>query len=188
MGRHYVPSCLVFLRCINAGFKVAVSVKDKYVPCILTRLADDNPQSRIDTLDRFVPLEKIRQEIVDNVSVLLNSRSRPQLSDLKYNEEIANSVLGYGITDFCGRSNSIGELNRICDEITHQLKLFEPRLEKGSIKVKILNSDNPRSKSVFALEITGKYAVKALEGEFICISDLDLETGLATVNKGQDNS
>ena len=60
--------------------------------------------------------------------------------------------------------------------------------EKGSIKVKILNSDNPRSKSVFALEITGKYAVKALEGEFICISDLDLETGLATVDKGQDNS
>lgn len=77
-----------------------VSVKDKYIPCILTRLADDNPQSRVDTLDRFVPLEKIRQEIVDNVSQLLNSKSRPQLSDLGYNENIANSVLGYGITDF----------------------------------------------------------------------------------------
>lgn len=165
-----------------------VSVKDKYIPCILTRLADDNPQSRVDTLDRFVPLEKIRQEIVDNVSQLLNSRSRPQLSDLGYDENIANSVLGYGITDFCGRSNSLVEINRICEEITYQLRLFEPRLVKDSIKVKLLNSENPRSKCMFSLEISGKYAVKALEGEFLCISNLDIETGLATIDKGQDNS
>lgn len=41
---------------------------------------------------------------------------------------------------------------------------------------------------MFSLEISGKYAVKALEGEFLCISNLDLETGLATIDKGQDNS
>lgn len=160
---------------------MALSYKDKYVPCVLSRLADDEPQSRIDRADRFVPLEKIRQEIIENISQILNSRSRPEASDLNNDEQLVRSVLGFGVSDFCGISNSLPEIEKIRHEIVLQLQTFEPRLKPESISITILNPELPRATSTFSLQISAQYAVKALSGEFICVSSLDLETGSATV-------
>ncbi|MGN0915476.1 MAG: type VI secretion system baseplate subunit TssE [Succinivibrio sp.] len=166
---------------------MTLSFKDKYVPCILSRLADDEPQSRIDRTERFVPLEKIRQEIIDNISQLLNSRSRPEARDLNNDEELVHSVLGYGVSDFCGISNSLTEIEKIRREILLQLQFFEPRLKSESIRITILNPELPRSTSTFSLQISAQYAIESISEDFLCISSLDLETGSAIVKLDKDN-
>ena len=86
-------------------------------------------------------LEKIKEEIVLNISHILNSKSRPQIWDLNYNQEVVNSVLGFGLPDFCGLSNSEIESAKLQHEIVELLKVFEPRLIPSTISVEVDSSD-----------------------------------------------
>lgn len=160
---------------------MSISAEDKYLPCLLSRLCDDEPQSKIDRNFKYVSLEKIKEEIVLNISHILNSKSRPQIWDLNYNQEVVNSVLGFGLPDFCGLSNSEIESAKLQHEIVELLKVFEPRLIPSSISVEVDSSDVAHNNFSFSLRISAQFAVKALTGFFSCISYLDLESGFATV-------
>ncbi|MBQ8478463.1 MAG: GPW/gp25 family protein [Succinivibrio sp.] len=157
---------------------------DKYVPCILTRITDDNPQSHVDSQEKVISLEKVKQEILFNISQILNSRSRPQYNELNNDPEIIRSVLGFGLSDFCGVSNTAKEVSILINEIKEQIKCFEPRLDPASIEVTLKEGVN-LSNCSFALEIKANYAIKSLEGSFLCLSYLDLESGFASV---EDNA
>lgn len=154
---------------------------DRYIPCILSRLSDDEPQSRIDRMPRIVPLEKIKQEILLNISQILNSRTHPMPDDLGNRLEVVHSVLSFGLSDFCGQNKSLSTVERIKHEIIEQIRYFEPRVNPDTVVVEHKAEDSMESASGFLLEISAEFALQALAGQFICISYLDLETGLATV-------
>ena len=155
--------------------------KEKYVPCILTRLTDNNAGEKKDDLPQFVPLDTIRNEIIQNLDAILNSKSRPERSDLNNDDELVFSVLGFGLPDFCGRSNSPYEVEKIRREIEEQIIHFEPRIKKDSLVVRLVNIENTRQNFAFTLEIEGEFALDVLLGSFKCASYIDLETGFATV-------
>lgn len=162
---------------------------DRYLPCVFTRICDDEPQSRTDLLPRLIPLEKVKQEVRQNIELILNSRSRPSDEELENDREICSSVLGFGLTDFCGLSCSQSNVENIAKAIREQLVSFEPRLEASSIRVTCINQveQNRIASNALALEITASYAIEALKDEFICISYLDLETGAVSV-KAKDEA
>lgn len=160
---------------------MTISAEDKYLPCLLSRLCDDEPQSKIDRNYKYVSLEKIKEEIVLNITQLLNSKSRPQIWDLKNDPEIVNSVLGYGLPDFCGMSNSDLESTKLQHEILELLKAFEPRLIPSTIAVELDSKDVAHNNFSFSLRISAQFAVKSITGSFCCVSHLDLESGYASV-------
>jgi type VI secretion system protein ImpF len=160
--------------------KESIKSGDRYIPCILSRLADDEPQSRIDSMPRVVPLEKIKQEILLNINQILNSRSRPSPRDMGYLPEVGSSVLCFGLSDFCGLTKSIESVEKIKNEIISQIRYFEPRVDAESVIVEYQDDSFDKS-SGFVFEICAQFSLKALSGKFICISYLDLETGMATV-------
>ncbi len=163
-----------------------VKFEEKYLPCVLTRLADDNPQTNIDDLSRGVPLKNIKQEIINNIDQMLNSRSRPSDKDLMYDNQLTTSVLAYGLPDFCGKSFNQDTITQIVNRIKKQIKTFEPRILPDSIQINVLKNLPNQNKCTFAMEIRARFAVKEISDEFICVSSLDLESGLTVTKEGSE--
>lgn len=128
--------------------------------------------------------ELLCQEILRNITLILNSHSHPRLNDLQGDEQLAFSVLGMGLGDFCGRSYSYLSLSQLQQLIYAQIVYFEPRLDPESVQVRLLtDSTNPaRASYTVSMDITAKIRPSLLENQvFSCTTVLDLESGANVV-------
>lgn len=157
------------------------------MPCLLMRLTDNNPNVKTEVYSHGLSVRQLKRDILWNIEVLLNSRSRPARSELlPYGETVANSVLGMGLSDFCGHTHSLDTRENLRKEILLQLKVFEPRLRADTIQVKLADKDEAGNGSIVEMEITGLINVQPLKEELIFRSKLNLETGVATVSSMED--
>jgi len=76
---------------------------DRLQPCLLDRLTDDEPGSGKESRDRrVVSMGRYRSAVLRDLEMLLNAKARPA-GDVIYDfDEVAKSVLNYGIPDLCG--------------------------------------------------------------------------------------
>lgn len=139
--------------------------------------------------------ELLRHEILQNITLILNSHSHPRLADLKGDQSLAFSVLGMGLADFCGHSYASLSLSQLQQRIKEQIVYFEPRLDPSSVQVLLLtdplSSVTERSGHTINLEISAKIHPRLLAGQvFNCSTVLDLESGANVVHlksgRGQD--
>lgn len=139
--------------------------------------------------------ELLRHEILQNITLILNSHSHPRLADLKGDQSLAFSVLGMGLADFCGHSYASLSLSQLQQRIKEQIVYFEPRLDPTSVQVLLLkdplSSVTERSGHTINLEISAKIHPRLLAGQvFKCSTVLDLESGANVVHlksgRGQD--
>ncbi len=155
---------------------------DRFMPGILARLTDNNPEQKTENYTRGISVRLLRKDILWNIETLLNSRSHPPEKDWNGDSEVMNSVLGYGLCDFCGQTHKKRNLVRLKDEILRQIRLFEPRLDPDSLVAKIVNDEDVNTVPVsLEIEVRGVISVVALKDELVFCSKLDLETGNATV-------
>ena len=152
------------------------------MPCILERLTDRNPQSATEHFCRGISIKQLKQDILWNIEMILNSRSHPGRAELGDDESICNSVLGMGLPDFCGMSHRQEQLEKLREEILRQLRCFEPRINADSLKVTLLHEKQVVSgNSVLEMEIQGQIEVAPLREELVFQSRLDLESGTASI-------
>jgi type VI secretion system protein ImpF len=100
-----------------------------YLPGVFLRLTSG------ERLQDLSDLKHLKQEILDNISLIFNSCSRPGPDELGNDPYIIYSVLGFGIGNFCGRQSSEETVNGICRQIREQIIHFEPRLDPKSVLV-----------------------------------------------------
>lgn len=156
---------------------------DLFMPCLLSRLTDQNPEAKVEKFSRGITIKQLKQNILWNVELILNSRSHPSFDKMQYGQEIRDSVLGMGLPDFCGMSHSRESLENLRLAICHQLRTFEPRFEPDSIEVLFVkNGDNSTEFSNVELEISAMIDIAPLREEFVFRSRLDLESGNVTVS------
>ena len=139
--------------------------------------------------------ELLRHEILQNITLILNSHSHPRLAELNGDQSLAFSVLGMGLADFCGHSYASLSLSQLQQRIKEQIVYFEPRLDPTSVQVLLLtdplSSVTERSGHTINLEISAKIHPRLLAGQvFNCSTVLDLESGANVVHlksgRGQD--
>lgn len=159
-----------------------------FMPCLLGRLTDQNPEQKTENFTRGISLKQLKQNILWNIELILNSRSHPS-SDVWGNDPVVtDSVLGMGLPDFCGSSHSAAAREKLREEIIHQLSVFEPRLEKETLEVNYVNGNDEKSNhSVLELEISAWISVEPLREELVFRSRLDLESGTATINSADEH-
>lgn len=158
-----------------------------FMPCLLSRLTDHNPEQKTENFTRGISLKQLKQNILWNIELILNSRSHPMPDVWENDPEVTDSVIGMGFPDFCGISHSAEAREKLRKEIIHQLSVFEPRLEKESIEVNyVQNNDEKNNTSVLELEIAAWISVDPLREELVFRSKLDLESGIATVNNADE--
>jgi type VI secretion system protein ImpF len=150
----------------------------QYKPYVLKRLTDYDPSEKNERAQSLITEKQLREDIFDNIDRLFNSRSHAGLEDLKGYEEVENSVLGYGIADFCGRQSSTASREALRAQIIKQMGLFEPRLDTGSISIDLLESRGRDATSI-EFRIGGTIKTKEVNQEISFISRLNLESGNA---------
>ena len=67
-----------------------------YKPFTLKRLTDHDPSGQSEGAGSLITGRQLREDVFDNVDMLFNSRSHASLVDLKGNQELEESVLGFG--------------------------------------------------------------------------------------------
>ena len=158
-----------------------------YKPFTLKRLTDNNPSERSEgSTGSVISGKQLKDDIFENLDMLFNSRCHASLADLKGYQELYESVLGYGISDFCGRQSSTASRDELQDQIFKSIRLYEPRLDPASIVVEFHESkigDNSSGRDFTSLEyrISGSISVKDVNEEIAFISQLDLESGNAAL-------
>jgi type VI secretion system protein ImpF len=153
----------------------------RYKPYVLKRLTDDEPYEKRESLSAVITEKQVKDDIFRNIEMLFYSRSHPSLMELKGYEDLENSVLGYGIADYCGKICGDDDRELLLEHIKKQIRDFEPRLAADSIDVKFTNPD-AAMRSLLELRISGQIAVGQINEELLFISRLDLETGNASLS------
>ena len=149
-----------------------------YKPFTLKRLTDHDPYAQSEGHGTLITVKQLREDVFDNIDMLFNSRSHASLADLKGCQELEESVLGFGITDFCGRQSSTASREALREHIAAQIRLFEPRLDPDSIVVEFRDEQEGDSTSL-EFRISGNIKVKEVNEEIAFISRLNLESGNA---------
>jgi type VI secretion system lysozyme-like protein len=147
-----------------------------YKPYVFKRLTDLEPYEKTEHIQNVITEKQVKEDIFRNIEMLFSSRSHPSLAEFKNYEDVANSVLGYGISDYCGKVCSDSDREDILEHIRKQIKTFEPRLDPESVRVEFANV-SATMRSLLELRISGVVTVSQLNEEIIFISRLDLETG-----------
>jgi predicted component of type VI protein secretion system len=150
----------------------------RYKPYVLKRLTDFDPYEKKEASVNVITSKQVKEDVFENIDMLFNSRSHPSLEELKGYEELENSVLGYGISDYCGKICTREDREELRLHIIKQLKDFEPRLAPDSVNVEFTSSEL-NANSLIELRISGIISVGLVSEEVLFISRLDLETGNA---------
>jgi predicted component of type VI protein secretion system len=149
-----------------------------YKPFTLKRLTDYDPSVKSEGSWSLITGKQLKEDIFENVDMLFNSRSHASFADLGGHEEVEESVLAYGISDFCGRQSSTASRDDLRLHIFKQLRLFEPRLDPASLTVEFQDTEKGDSTSV-EYRINGIIRAKGVDEEIAFISRLNLESGNA---------
>jgi type VI secretion system lysozyme-like protein len=156
----------------------------RYKPYILKRLTDFDPYLKKEVFLSTINIKQVKEDVFDNIEMLFNSSSHPSLEELKGYTELENSVMGYGISDYCGKVYSGYDREELRAQIIKQLKDFEPRLAPDSISVDFANTNESTSHMEF--NISGLIQVGPVSEEVLFVSKLDFETGNAELESLKD--
>jgi type VI secretion system protein ImpF len=143
---------------------------------VLRRLTDFDPSQKQESASLFLTEKQLKDDILENIRMLFNSRSHPLHADLARYTGVETSVLAYGISDYCGKKGSDADIEALRAHITTQLQYFEPRLERASIQVDLVSTDDAY-KTLLDFKIRALINVGDAEEELLFMSKLDLETG-----------
>lgn len=154
--------------------------RDHFSPCLLSRLIDREPQIKTEHNPLMVTAEQLRMDVLRNLEIIFNSRSRLSDAELGYSKEMTTSVLGFGLSDFCGISRNSDAAEHLQAAIAKQIQCFEPRIRKESLEVSILPGEGRATELEF--QISGTIMVAPLKEEVLFTSKVDLETGGVSIS------
>ena len=136
--------------------------QDRFLPCLIARLVDDEPHNRVERNPQLYTMEQLKKNVLRNIVMILNSSPRRLEDDLPVGEAVRDSVLFFGLPDFTGRTTNQTRLEELRQEVLHQLRCFEPRLDGDSLNV-VLEAE-PGTCGEFILRISGTISADPVNG------------------------
>ncbi len=156
--------------------------KERRQPCLLDRLTDDDPGTTQEGRDkRVMSVQAIRRSVLRDLEWLFNTSSRSDLDELKDYPQVISSVLNYGMPDLTGLTSSsvnVVELERTVQAV---IKRYEPRILPGTIGVDAVSNPEELGTNAVSFEIRGMLWAQPLPERLYVKTDVDLETGMCTV-------
>jgi len=150
----------------------------RYLPCLWDKLQDDEPLKKEEaTLQRSVTPRRYREAVARDLGWLLNTPAPYQQAQLRELDDVATSVLNYGIPSFAGRRTSELAHAEIEGHIRTALRVFEPRLIPGTLKVESTSVRRGQRINQLAFLISGQIWAMPFPEELYLYTELDLESG-----------
>jgi type VI secretion system protein ImpF len=155
-------------------------VTEKLQPCLLDRLADDDPKNPNESRSqRVVPLQRYRQGVLRDLEWLFGASAHLThegtdnftLEDFPF---ALKSVINFGIRHLFGISSpNLGDLQR---ELTDALYIFEPRIIPNSLKIRAQKRGN-----IITLDVQAELWANPVPEHLHFKTKLDIEGGYASL-------
>jgi type VI secretion system protein ImpF len=156
--------------------------KERLQPSLLDRLTDDDRDQRQETREkRVLSPARLRECVRRDLTWLLNTTHLAALEDLTEQPEVERSVLNYGMPDFAGRTASTVDVRTMERLIGRVISDFEPRLLRRSVKVRVISDAQKMNHNAMCFQIEAELWAQPLPLRLFLRTEIDLESGAATV-------
>ena len=159
-----------------------LSLQERLQPSLLDRLTDNEPEATVESrAQRVLSLNRLKKSVLRDLAWLLNSGNLAATEDLSAYPHTENSVLNYGVPDLAGATVSTTNILALESDIRQAILNFEPRILADSLKVSVIVNKEKMSRKTMSFLIEGQLWAQPLPIELYLSTDIDLETGNATV-------
>ncbi len=157
---------------------------ERLQPSLLDRLTDDHPDQQQESREeRVLSPEELRECVTRDLQWLLNTGPLTQLQDLSRYPHAAKSVLTYGVRDLSGRPLSNLDLVALERELVEAIRLFEPRILPWTLSVEAVVERDSMNSGAVVFRIGGDLWSNPLPQRLYLQTEIDLETGQASVEE-----
>lgn len=155
-------------------------------PSLLDRLTDEDPERTRESRDRRVLSQRqLRTAVLRDLGWLLNASSKDNTGEYDDFPAVASSVLNYGLPDISGVTASAiapRELERL---VKRTIERYEPRILKGSVRIKVITEGDSRGFNAIGVEINGDLWGQPIPEPMYIKTSVDLETGQCSLTEGR---
>jgi type VI secretion system protein ImpF len=156
--------------------------RERLQPSLLDRLTDDEPHSKQEGRDkRVLSPARLRECVGRDLSWLLNTVSLSSVQDLDEYPEVARSVVNFGMADLTGRTVSSLNIAALERSLAKVIQDFEPRLSRGSVKVRLIVDEEKMSHNAMRFDIEAELWAQPLPLRLFLRTEIDLESGTVQV-------
>lgn len=159
--------------------------RERLLPCLLTRLTDEEPRQTREGRDRRVvsPRQYV-QSVRDDLRSLLNARAHTTDDPIQEYPAIVRSVLNYGMPDLCGLTAGGLDVADIESRLRQAILAFEPRLTAQTLDVRVTADYEVMGHNAVSFEISGQLWMQPAPQHFYVKTEVDTETGQWIVSNG----
>lgn len=162
-----------------------LSLQERLQPSLLDRLTDNEPDSKVESrAQRVLSINRLKRSVLRDLAWLLNCGCLSMTDDLDAFPEAKHSVINYGVRDLAGTVAISADVARIEREVKQAILDFEPRILANTLSVKVLLDDKKMNQKTLSYQIEGQLWAQPLPVSLFLSSEVDLETGVTTVNEG----
>jgi len=152
--------------------------EERLQPSLLDRLTDDQPDREQEPRERrILNLKQIRAGVIRDLAWLLNTPALGTAVDLNDYEHIPSSVLNYGMPSLSGSNVTGIDMKTVERRIRQAIVDFEPRIGRGSVRVRVSADQDEMSPNAMIVEIEGQMWAQPVPERLYLKTEVDLESG-----------
>jgi type VI secretion system protein ImpF len=154
------------------------SLKERLQPSLLDRLTDLHIEnSKESTSQQSMSQNQFKEAVIRDLGWLLNSVSLEVCTDLDKYPAVKRSVINYGLPDLSGHTSATVDVQSVEKAIRQAIHLFEPRIIRNSLRVKVHSDPDAMTHNALVFEISGAIFGQPSPFQVVLQSELDLENG-----------
>lgn len=154
------------------------SLKERLQPSLLDRLTDLKPaESKESSSHQSMSQTQFKEAVIRDLGWLLNTVALDVCEDLSKFPEVQRSVINFGLPDMSGHTSSNVDARVMETAIRKAVQLFEPRIIRNSLKVRVHSDPDAMSHNSLIFEIAGSVFGQPSPFQVVLKSELDLECG-----------
>lgn len=150
-------------------------------PCLLDRLTDDEPNSRVEgRAQRTISPARFKEGVLRDLRWLFNCQRHLESEGFGEFPEVEKSVINFGLRDPAGIFSEGRDLAELERELHETILRFEPRIIRRSLRVQVVRTDDPhlqRNPHRISIQISADLWAQPLPEKFFARTEIDLETG-----------
>ncbi|HET9955950.1 MAG TPA: type VI secretion system baseplate subunit TssE [Polyangiaceae bacterium] len=163
--------------------------KERLQPSLLDRLTDEEPDRKQESRERrIISPQRLRESVRRDLTWLFNTTNMTALHPVDGYEHAERSTLNFGIPDFTGRTAGSINPQLLERELRTAIWDFEPRLNKDSVRVKLIVDRERMNHNAMCFSIEAELWAQPIPLRLFLRTDLDLETGEAVVEDSGGDS
>jgi type VI secretion system protein ImpF len=158
---------------------VDIAAQERLQPSLLDRLIDNDPTSKVESLDqKFLNKQALRQAVLRDLGWLLNATGYCPTLDEKQHPNVSRAVLNFGLPTMSGQFASTMQRASMEQALRQAILSFEPRILPLTLEIEIvLEGYAMDSHNRVGLTIKGMLWAQPVPMEFLMRSRIDLEEG-----------